>query len=86
MGSTRGIRIDTRERSTAMAAMGWRPLDEIDRTILDWEYGFPMTGPHLELVGIGLEEYKARVYALLDNAVAELWPQESVFRLRRRYG
>lgn len=85
MGHTRGIRVDARERSAAAAA-SLRPLDHIDKAILDWEYGFPKTGPHLDNVGIRLDEYKARVYALLSNPAAERWAPESMWRLRSRYG
>jgi hypothetical protein len=85
IGHTRGIRLDAREHSATVAAT-LRALDDTDRAILDWEDGFPTTGPHLDRVGIGLEEYKRRVYALLANPTAECWSPESVFRLRARYG
>lgn len=85
MGHTRGIRLDAREHAAAAAA-SLRLLDEVDRAILDWEYGYPRTGPHLEAVGITLQEYKARVYALLANPAAPRWAPESTWRLRARYG
>lgn len=85
MGSTRGIRLEAREHAEAAAAT-MRPLDAIDKAILDWEYGFPATGPHADRVGIRLDGYKTRVHALLANPLAESWAPESVFRLRARYG
>jgi hypothetical protein len=84
MGHTRGIRVDAREQAKESAAT-LRPLDAVDRAILDWEYGLPRTGPHLAAVGIKLDEYKRRVYALLANPVAESWAPESMWRLRARY-
>jgi hypothetical protein len=85
MGHTRGTRVDAREHSDAVVKTMQR-LDEVDRAILDWEYGFPSSGPHLEQVGIGLAEYRARVESMIVNPVAASWATESWAGICARYG